>query len=244
MKRAYVDLHLCADVNDLSQVGRLVSRASAFGYNLIAIPFPPRSTEEQVTHVKEICKKAGVDLAPRVDLRPHTPEELLRDLRKLRRRFEVIAVMCHAKTVARQAAKDRRVDLVNFPQPEFHRTFFDMAEAELASNSLAGLEIDGKPLLTLEGTVKIRLLSILRKMVQTAKEFHVPIIVSSGVSEELLMRKPMELASLVSLVGLDEEFAVDAITKSPLAIVKRSREKLSWRFVAPGIRVVRRGRDC
>jgi RNase P/RNase MRP subunit p30 len=98
--------------------------------------------------------------------------------------------------------------------------------------------------LTLEGTVRIKLLSILRRMVHTAKEFHVPIIVSSGVSEELLMRKPMELASLVSLVGLDEEFAVDAITKSPMAIVKRSREKLSWRFVAPGIRVVRRGRDC
>jgi RNase P/RNase MRP subunit p30 len=208
------------------------------------MPFSPWSAEQQVTQVKKICREVGVDLALRVDLRPHTPEELLKDLRKLRRRFEVIAVMCQAKTVARQAAKDRRVDLMNFPQPEFRRAFFDMAGAELASNSLAALEIDGKPLLALEGTVRIRLLSILRRMVQTAKEFHVPIILSSGVSEELLMRKPMELASLVSLVGLDEEFAIDAVTKYPMAIVKRSREKLSWRFVAPGIRVVRRGRDC
>jgi RNase P/RNase MRP subunit p30 len=119
-----------------------------------------------------------------------------------------------------------------------------MAEAELASNSLASLEIDVKPLLTLEGTLRIRLLSILRRMVETARESHVPIIVSSGVSEELLMRKPMELASLASLVGLHEAFAVDAVSKNPVAIVRRNREKLSWRFVAPGIRVVRRGKDC
>jgi RNase P/RNase MRP subunit p30 len=244
MKRVYADLHLCANVNDLSQVKRLATRASMLGYRLISVSFLPWSAEQQVTQVRGICKEVGVELASRVDLNPHTPEELLRDLRKLRRRFEVLAVMCQVKTVARQAAKDRRVDLLNFPQPDFRRAFFDRAEAELASNSLASLEIDGKPLLTLEGTARIRFFSILRSMVHIAKEFHVPIIVSSGVSEDLLMRKPMELVSLVSLVGLNEEFAIDAVSKNPLAIVKRNREKLSWRFVAPGIRVVRRGRDC
>jgi RNase P/RNase MRP subunit p30 len=244
MKRVYADLHLCANVNDLSHVKRLASRASMLGYGLIGMSFLPRTAEQQVKQIQEICKEVGMELVSRVDLKPHTPEELLRDLRKLRRRFEVVAVTCQAKTVARQAAKDRRVDLLNFPQPDFRRAFFDMAEAELASNSLASLEIDVKPLLTLEGTLRIRLLSILRRMVQTAREFHVPIIVSSGVSEELLMRKPMELASLASLVGLHEAFAVDAVSKNPVAIVRRNREKLSWRFVAPGIRVVRRGKDC
>jgi RNase P/RNase MRP subunit p30 len=244
MKRVYADLHLSANVNDPSHVKRLASRALTLGYEFVAISFPAGFAEQLVASVKEICKEAHVEPVSRVDLKPHTPDELLRDLRKLRRRFEVVSVVCQTKTVARQAAKDRRVDLLNFPQPDFRRVFFDWATAELASNSLASLEIDVKPLLTLEGTARIRFLSILQREVQIAREFHVPIVVSSGVSEELLMRKPMELASLVSLVGLHETLAIDAVSKNPVTIIKRNREKLSWRFVAPGIRVVRRGKDC
>lgn len=244
MKRVYADLHLCANVNDLSHVKRLANRALTFGYGFVAISFPARYAEQLVTPVKEICKEVGVEPVSRVDLKPYTPDELLRDLRKFRRKFEVVAVVCQAKTVARQAAKDRRVDLLNFPQPDYRRVFFDWATAELASNSLASLEIDVKPLLMLEGTPRIRLLSILQREVQIARDSHVPIVVSSGVSEELLMRKPSELASLASLINMYETFAMDAVSKNPVTIIKRNREKLSWRFVAPGIRVVRRGKDC
>jgi RNase P/RNase MRP subunit p30 len=136
------------------------------------------------------------------------------------------------------------VDLLNFPQVDFRRRFFDRAEAELASSSLAAFEVDTKPLLVLEGAARIRLLSSLRREVTTAKEFHVPIVVSSGVSDEMLMRKPSELAALASLFDLDKISATEAVSKNPAAIVKRNREKLGSRFVAPGIRVVRRGKDC
>jgi RNase P/RNase MRP subunit p30 len=146
--------------------------------------------------------------------------------------------------VARQAAKDRRVDLLNFPSLDFHGRFFDKAEAELASHGLASLEIDLKPLLTLEGPGRIRLLSSLRRETSIAQDFGVPIVISSGVSDKMLIRKPRELAALASLFDLDEASAAEAISKNPVAIVKRNRDKLSSRFVAPGIRIVRRGKDC
>jgi RNase P/RNase MRP subunit p30 len=146
--------------------------------------------------------------------------------------------------VARQAAKDRRVDLLNFPSLDFRNRFFDRAEAELASNGLASFEIDIKPLLTYEGPARIRLLSNLRRETAIAKEFHVPIVVSSGVADKTLMRKPKEVAALASLFDLDEASAIEAVSKNPIAIVKRNRDKLSSRFVAPGIRIIRRGKDC
>jgi len=244
MKRTYADLHLCVNFNNLEQVSRAVTRASRFGYGLVAIPFPPRFAETQVKQLQRICEDAGIEFVSRVDLRPQTPEELLNGLRRLRRKFEIIAVLCESKNVARQAAKDRRVDLVSFPQFDFRRRFFDAAEAELASCSLASFEIDMKPLFTLEGAARIRLLSSLRREAATAKEFRVPIVVSSGASDELLMRKPMDLAALASLFDLNGESAIEAVSVNPAAIVKRNREKLSSRFVAPGIRVIRRGKDC
>ncbi|MEM3699498.1 MAG: RNase P subunit p30 family protein [Candidatus Bathyarchaeia archaeon] len=244
MKRVYADLHLCPNLNDLKKVASMISKASKLGYSLIAITFPLNAKEEEIDKIRNISSEYKMDIASRIDLKPRTPKELIYNLRKLRRKFEIIAVICESKTVARQAAKDRRVDLLNFPSPNPHQRFFDAAEAELASKALASFEIDMKPLLTLEGPARIRLLSSLRKETAIAQKFHVPIVISSGASDEFLMRKPMDMASLASLFDLDEASATMAVSKNPTQIVKRNRENLSPTFVAPGIKIIRKGKDC
>jgi RNase P/RNase MRP subunit p30 len=244
MKRVFADLHLCPNLKGSEQVERMTRKASELGYRLIAMPLPPNFSEEKIRWLRNLCNEACLDFASRVDLKPQTSRELINSLRKLRRRFEILSVMCESKDVARQAAKDRRVDLLNFPSLDFRNRFFDKSEAELASNALASLEIDVNPLLTLGGPPRIRLLSSLRRETATAQDFHVPIVISSGVSDELLMRKPKELAALASLYDLNEAFATEAVSKNPTTIVKRNREKLSARYVAPGMRVIRMGKDC
>ncbi len=244
MKRTYADLHLCPDLRNSEQVVRVARKASELGYRLVAISLPLNFTREKIQQLRNLCKEAGLDMASRVDLSPQTSGELINSLRKLRRRFEIIAVMCKSKPVARQAAKDRRVDFLHFPSHNPQKRFFDKAEAELASNALASLEIDMKPLLILEGPARIRLLSTLRKEVAIAENFHIPIIISSGTSDELLMRKPRELAALASLFDMGKASAIEAVSKNPMRIIKRNREKLSSKFVAPGIRMIKRGKDC
>ena len=244
MKRIYADLHLCPNLDNEKQTAYMIRKAAALGYRLIAIPVPLSFPEKKVRWLRNLCEEVGIEFASRIDLKPRTPRELIVNLRRLRRKFEIIAVLCETKHVARQAAKDRRVDLLNFPAINFRRRFFDKAEAELASSGLTAFEIDVKPLIMFEGAARVRLMSNLRKEVAIAQKFRVPTIVSSGVSEELHIRKPRELAALASLFDLKETAALEAVSKNPVAIVKRNREKLSPRFVAPGIRVIRRGKDC
>jgi len=244
MRRIYADLHLFPDLKNLKQTADMINKAAKLGYRLVGIPFPINCTQLEIEQVQSICSEAKTDMATRVDLRPRTPNELTRSLRKLRRRFEIIAVICDSKNVSRQAAKDRRVDLLSFPSPDFRKRFFDMAEAELASGSLASLEIDIKPLLTLEGPARARLLSSMRKEAVIARGFHVPIVLSSGASDGMLLRRPLEQANLSSLFDLDRDSALNAVSTNPSSILKRNREKLSSRFVAPGIRLIRKGKDC
>ena len=244
MKKTFADLHLRLNVKDHTTALQMITKAAALGYRLIAVPFPPETRRDEVTKLKAVCNEAKIDFASRIDLRPKTQNELMYQLRRLRRKTEIICVNCENKQVARQAAKDHRVDLLNFPLLDFRRRFFDRAEAELASNSLAALEIDVKPLLALEGPARIRFLSSLRREAAIAKEFHLPIVVSSGVSEAKLLRKPREMAALTFLFGLDDASALKAVSQEPVAIVKRNREKLGSKFVAPGIRVIKEGKDC
>lgn len=243
MKHCFVDLHLQPNLSDMEKTRSMLAKASELGYRLVAVPLPTVSTEIFAKKLAAICQEAELDFASRLDLKPKTPKELLQQLRRFRRKMEVIAVVCESKTVARQAAKDHRVDILNFPATDPHGRFFDKAEAELASNSTAAMEVDIKPLLVLKGPARIRLLATLRREAAIAENFHVPIVVSSGATNTLQMRKPLEMAALTSLFDLEKSMALDAVSKTPLKIVKRNREKLSPNFIAPGIRLIRKGSD-
>lgn len=242
--RRFVDLHLQPSVKDLDQVKQMVSRSSELGYHLVGISFPPNVKRDKVRQLQGVCKDVGIDLVTRVDLTSKTPRQLLHELRHFRRRFEVVSVVCTSKAVARQAAKDRRVDLLSFPATSSRGRFFDRAEAELASQASSSLEVDMAPLLSSRGFSRIRLLSSLRKEVAIAKKFGVPVAISSGATNAHLMRGPYDCVALVSLFDMALPLALRALSETPLTIVERNREKLSPDFVAPGVRLVRRKKGC
>jgi RNase P/RNase MRP subunit p30 len=243
MTRTFADLHLRINPKDQQTAQRLITKAARFGYRYISVPFNSSPQQAEVDALKIMCANAGLDFVLRADFKPRSQEDLMRFLRKFRREFEIICVACDSKEIARQAAKDRRVDLLSFPSLDYHKRFFDRAEAELTSCSLAALEVDIRPLLVMEGPARVRLLSCLRREVAIALEFHVPVVVSSGVGEETLLRMPRDLASLAYLFGLGEKQALDAVSNNPVGIILRNREKLSSQFVAPGISVVKEGKS-
>lgn len=239
MKR-FADLHLRLPLEDRAKAESMIRRTSELGYNLVGIPHSPHATKEQISQLKHICNDAKVDFATRVNFSPKTPNQLLHSLRRYRRKFEIVAVRCHTKDVARQAAKDRRVDLLQFSVTNLRKRFFDEAEAELASQAFSSLEIELAPILQLTTSSRIRLLSSLRKEVATAERFRVPITLSSGATDEQLMRGPRDYAALATLFDLPMSSALRALSENPWVTVERNREKLSSDYVAPGIRVVGR----
>ncbi|MEM3550952.1 MAG: RNase P subunit p30 family protein [Candidatus Bathyarchaeia archaeon] len=244
MRRVFADINLKPNLNNFEQVESMIKHASELGYSLISIPTGPAYGEDFVKQLRSTCRDEGVDYASRINLKPKTVKELLQNLRRLRRKFEIIAVECESKAVSRQAAKDRRVDLLNFPAIDYRKRFFNKAEAELASKSLASMEIEMSPLITLEGFARIRLISMLQRETAIARHYKVPIIISSGATNKMLMRKPLELASLAMLFDMDKNSSLKAVSENPTAIVERNRDKLSPNFVAPGIRIIRRGKNC
>jgi len=243
MTRVFADLHLRVNPKDELATQQLISHASRFGYSLVSIPFTSSLRGEELAKLKTTSTQLGIDFVSRADFHPRTENDLTHFLRKFRRRFEVICITCDTKEVSRQAAKDRRVDLLSFPSLDYHKRFFDSAEAELASRSLAALEVDIKPLLVLDGPPRVRLLMSLRREVAVAMEFKVPIVISSGVGEERFMRLPRDMASLAYMFGLDEASSLDAVSANPITIVNRNREKLGNRFIAPGISVIKEGKN-
>jgi len=241
MKRTYTDLHLKINPKDQKATQQISKRAARFGYKSVGFAHSFGLQDHELATLQTSCDEAGLEMVLRADFKPRNQEDLMRFLRKYRRKLEVICILCDDKEISRQAAKDRRVDLINFPVLDYHKRFFDRAEAELACSNQTALEVDIKPLLVLEGPTRVRLLSNLRREVGLAMEFQVPIVLSSGIAEDHLMRMPQGIASLGYLFGLSEKEALDAISTNPLAIVTRNRKKLGDTFVAPGITILKEG---
>lgn len=239
MKR-FADLHLQIPLKDIDKTEKMVHEASALGYKLLGIPFPPNVEQEQIKKFEKILGEVKIDLVTRINLSPRNSSELLHKLRLYRRKFEIIAVRCNTKEVARQAAKDRRVDLLQFSVTNLRQRFFDKQEAELASQSLSAFEIELVPILQLTSFSRIRLLYRLRRETEIAQKTKVPIILSSAATNETLMRGPYDFASLTTLFDLSLPHALKGLSEAPLTVVERNRLKLTPNFVAPGIRVVGR----
>ncbi len=236
----FVDLHLCVQWDNLDLAKRLFAKSAELGYSQIGVPLLPHVTNKAVSQLRQVSGELGLEFVPRLDLAPRSPGELLAGLRRFRRSFEVVSVFCSSKAVARQAAKDRRVDLLCFPSSNSRKGFFDRAEAELASVSGAALEIDLARILSkLEVSSDVGFLSRLRREAATAKSFNVPIVFSSGASEPLLLRKPHDYAALALLFDVDASRALKALSENPARIVERNRLKQSPDYVAPGVRLVK-----
>lgn len=89
--------------------------------------------------------------------------------------------------------------------------------------------------LNVEGFARVSLLSCLRREVATARNLAVPVVVSSGATIPLLLRKPYDYASLALLLDIDVSLALEALSKNPMSIVEkmeRNRAQIMWRLAS------------
>ncbi|OYT51384.1 hypothetical protein B6U66_04055, partial [Candidatus Bathyarchaeota archaeon ex4484_135] len=156
--RKFADVHLACPFQDEEEFRALLGRARKMGFHVVSVPLDPDLKTRELSRLKEIASEIGLDLATRVDLAPENRPRLLSSLRRLRRKFEFIGVLCQNKEVARVAARDRRVDFLMFPLEPKER-YFDRSEAELASGSNCALEIDLMPVFKLPLEARIKLLA-------------------------------------------------------------------------------------
>ncbi|MFQ6053809.1 MAG: RNase P subunit p30 family protein [Candidatus Bathyarchaeia archaeon] len=237
--RRFIDLHLRPPIGGFEELERMLHLASELGYSGVAVaagrPLP--------RPLMDLCEGRGLDLISRIDLRPRSAGELTAQLRRVRRRFEAVAVECLTKAVARQAARDHRVDLLDFPSSVSTRgrVRFDRPEAVLASGSNCAYEINVSDILRRGPTAAAKLLSIMRREIENARRHEVPVVASSGADSPMMMREPRGLAALLHLVAVGGEEGLEMVSSTPRRLVEENVRKLGPGFIAPGVRVVGRG---
>jgi len=231
--RRFIDLNII-DPGEPQIQAEMLGLASKLGFKGIA--FASESPTPEALREQAL----GIDVASRINLRPKNTNELSKALRRVRRKFEIVAVHCENKAVSRQAAKDHRVDILTFNPLKTgrRRVGFDRQGASLASKSNCAYEMSLSDILG-SGAEFPRVLVNLKRDIWNATHEGIPVVVSSGARTPLRMREPRALASIMSLLGLSENMGLDAVSVTPQRILERNRDKLTPGFVSPGVKEVR-----
>ena len=231
--RKFIDLHL-KPVESATAMDML-SQASKLGLSGVGV-----THGEKPLKYGETLHEVGLDVIRRIDLRPRSANDLTSTLSRVRRRFEIVAVECTNKAIARQAARDNRVDILNFPsQPQRRRAVrFDRQEASLASGTSCAYEINFSDLVNMGPLMASKMIPMIRAEIENAIKSDVPVVVSSGAAKPLMMRGPRDLAAFTELLGVGEEDSLDMVSENPWHMVNVNRRKLDPGFVSPGVRRV------
>jgi len=218
--REFIDLSL--NPEDKTTIDLMLQEAKALGY--VAVGMEKRESDI-------------IDVITRVDLHPRNQNELGRQLRKLRRRTEVIVVHCGSKSVARQAAHDHRVDLVRFPvdRDTKKRIYLDRRQAGMMRDTGIGFEVCIKDLLEDDRHLLAKRIVTIKKSLDIAIKHDLPVVASSGAVDRYGLRDPQGLDALMSLLGVDYEQALDMVSTNPMRIVADNREKLKDSYILPGV---------
>ncbi len=202
--RHYVDLHLKPATPE--QAGEMAKLAASLGYSHVASTKPAKGA------------------ATRIDIEARHGKELHDALRRSRG-YDVVAVRCLSKEVARMVAKDDRVDMLLFPDDPAQRrqTWLDRHEAELLDGVGRAYEINASELLATAPMRLAKVITTIKRDLNVAAHHDIPVVLSSGSASPILMREPRALTALATLLDIDEDYAADMLSTNPEAILERRR---------------------
>lgn len=183
--------------------------------------------------------ETNLDVIKRLDLNPRNLGQLNNSLRKNRWKTEIIIVNCSSKSVARQAGRDRRVDLVTYPISEnWKRNYLDKQQAGLMRDSGSGYLIDVSELLTSDTYHLRKNIEYIKRNLWNTLKRDVPVVASSFATNHLELRDPYGLAALLSLLDVDEDAALEMVSTNPYSMVSRNRAKLKDSYIEEGVWVI------
>ncbi len=234
--RAFADACIAPPLGDLPALEAMAETTGRMGYGYVGLRISP-ADRMRASNLSKIFAAHGVSVATRLDIKERSRHNLLRQLRSMRGRYELVAVECTNTQVAMAAARDRRVDVVVLDplgRVPFTRSLAHVCRAALEVNFLKFLRPSERPLL----------MSRLKGQLAMASQNDIDVICSSHARDKWGMRNPCDLAALCSQMGLDAPRALDAVSRNPVSRIEANRLRLSEDYISEGVRMITRGEDA
>ena len=211
-------VHLPGNAEEISRFSFVAKR---YGYSGIALV----NSKENSLHT--VHKPAGLSIYRSVEI-SIKPSRLRDEIKKQRASQNILIVRGGDEELDRQAVETEGLDILLQPAK-----FNNVLAATAANNSIT-LGFDIGSIIRLRGEPRARELRIMRTNLKHARKYDLQMILTSDAHSLYDLRSPREMAALAGLFGMTTKEAADAMSKSPMEIIR----KKSHDYIREGIEII------
>lgn len=208
------DLHVAP--RSLEDAHGIASLLAGMGVRCVAIDNP--NPREARAYTKPFIE-AGLEAYTRVTIEADSWGKALKALRRISPHYDLVAVKPKSAEVARHAAKDPRVALVQLP-PGMAR-YMDRSQARLLREGGAGVEVSLLPLLHSDDPR--RSLRGIMIIARRAAAYEAMLVITSGARSKWELWSPAAIRALLVSFGVPENIASLSVTGYPSSILYSKR---------------------
>jgi RNase P/RNase MRP subunit p30 len=226
-----IDIGVC--VSDPERLESFVQIAQKIGFTGLATYNIEGESDQHLENKFSILKRA--------DVSGRGLKSIRKQVDSVRKHSMIVSVKLSSVETANWAAEDSRVDLLTLDYSQDYR--LRDSTARLAASSGTALEIRFEPLLHFVGLNRSKVIKVYRETIRTATDSGMRVVLSSGATHPLQMRSTKAIQYLGELLGMESQFAENAIKQTPMSIVERNRKRFSSDYVVEGVEIIQRGNE-
>lgn len=221
---SYFESRLPVDFKDLKEIKTKIKICEGLGIKNIILE-PINGLEKISFDIKEkIQSESQINIFFRINLRLGTIEEFRQIIRKYNNFQDILSIESLNKEVQLHSAKDSRVDLVSFSDPEILQTL-TTGVISLTKQNNSFIEFSLAPLMVSNKTNQSKNFRKLYKNIQLALKLKANYIISGNFKNIFDYRHPRALISVChSLLGIPMSIAKEVYTKNPQLLVGKSKK--------------------
>ena len=227
MGRKFCDLRvfpkICGGEDNIED---FLKTAMLLKFKVLAFPIINQSSII-FSKIQKYAKTCKIDCVMRADIVSGNLKYTKRKAEFYRKKVELITIIPLNLSTARLAARDSRIDIINF---ERSWDFLDTKQAKMMKRNEKILEISVNSVVKKSISQKTILLKKIYKALTIVSKYDIPIIVSSGARNIYEMRDPRTLASFLYLFEINT-LQYKVVSEIPVNLIEKNRERLENEIV-------------
>ncbi len=217
----FYDFYTHPAPGDRESVALMTAVAKKYGYSGIAVTNPTPNDLDMAD------KSGNFSIFPAFEI-PNKRAKLRDEIKKRKEDASILIVKGTDEHLTREAAETEGLDILLQPQK------FNNVLAKIASDNSVTLGFNIGSIIRMRGEARVRELVLMKANLKHARKYDMRMILTGDPHSHYDLRSPREMAAISGLIGMTEKEAFDAMSTTPLGILKRK----SPDYVQEGIEII------
>lgn len=202
-------------------ITRLALTAKRYGYSGIAVINSAITDQDRAQTPPDFSIYSGIEISCK-------SSKLREEIKKNRAKTDILIARGADEEFNRAAVETEGLDILLQPMQ------FNHVLAKAAGDNSIAIGFNVGSIIRMRGDARVGELIVMRRNLKHARKYELPIVLTNNSYSYYDLRSPREMAALAGLFGMTKEEAVDAMSTTPLEILRRK----SADYVQEGVEIV------